>query len=169
ISQIRPVQIEDLLGREKIALETDRIRDLLAGKVVMVTGAGGSIGSELCRQILQQKPARLLLVERCEVQMYQIEQALVEMGCGGQICPLVADVLSEERMRSIFERFHPQIVFHAAAHKHVPMMEHQPFEAFQNNTIASKNLATISVEFGVDLFVLVSTDKAINPTNTMGA
>jgi FlaA1/EpsC-like NDP-sugar epimerase len=168
-SQIRPVEIEDLLGRERINLETERIRELVQDKVVMVTGAGGSIGSELCRQIAGYHPLRLLLVERCEVQMFQIEQALLDMGCGSQIAPLVADILDGERMRGIFDRFRPQLIFHAAAHKHVPMMEHQPYEAFRNNTIGTKQLAKLAIEFGAERFVLISTDKAINPTNAMGA
>jgi FlaA1/EpsC-like NDP-sugar epimerase len=168
-SQIRPVQIEDLLGRERINLETERIRELMLDKVVMVTGAGGSIGSELCRQITGYHPLRLLLVERCEVQMFQIEQELLDRGCGTSIETLVADVLDSERMHVIFDRFRPQLVFHAAAHKHVPMMEHQPYEAFRNNAIGTKQLAKLSVEFGVERFVLISTDKAINPTNVMGA
>jgi FlaA1/EpsC-like NDP-sugar epimerase len=168
-SQIRAVQIEDLLGREHINLETERIRELVRDKVVMVTGAGGSIGSELCRQIAEFNPSRLLLVERCEVQMFSIEQDLLDHGCGSQIVPLVADIMDDDRMRSLFERFRPQLIFHAAAHKHVPLMEHQPFEAFRNNTMGTKQLAMLSVEFGVERFVLISTDKAINPTNTMGA
>jgi FlaA1/EpsC-like NDP-sugar epimerase len=169
VSQIRPVQIEDLLGRQPIVLETERIRELVRDKVVMVTGAGGSIGSELCRQIARYYPERLMLVERCEVQMFQIEQQMLELGCGAQIIPLIADVLDDERMRGVFERFRPQLVFHAAAHKHVPLMEHQPYEAFRNNTIGTKQLAKLSTEFGVERFVLISTDKAINPTNAMGA
>jgi FlaA1/EpsC-like NDP-sugar epimerase len=169
VSQIRPVQLEDLLGRESICLETDRIRKLVQGNVVLVTGAGGSIGSELCRQIAGYHPLRLLLVERCEVQIFQIEQELLSLGYGAQIVPLVADVLDGERMRGIFEYFHPQLVFHAAAHKHVPMMESQPYEAFRNNTIGNKQMAKLSAEFGVERFVLISTDKAINPTSVMGA
>jgi FlaA1/EpsC-like NDP-sugar epimerase len=168
-SQIRPVQIEDLLGRERINLATDRIRGLLRGKVVLVTGAGGSIGSELCRQIVINEPELVLLVERCEVQMFQIEQELLNVGRHTQVVSLIADVLDEERMRQIFQRYHPQLVFHAAAHKHVPLMEHQPYEAFRNNTIGTKQLARIALDFGVERFVLISTDKAINPTNAMGA
>jgi FlaA1/EpsC-like NDP-sugar epimerase len=168
-SQIRPVQIEDLLGREHVTLETDRIRELVREKVVMVTGAGGSIGSELCRQISGYAPSRLLLVERCEVQIFQIEQELAGRGCACEVVPLVADVLDDERMRGIFGRFHPQLVFHAAAHKHVPMMEHQPYEAFRNNTIGTQRLAALCAEFGTERFVLISTDKAINPANAMGA
>jgi FlaA1/EpsC-like NDP-sugar epimerase len=169
VSQIRPVEIEDLLGRDPVPLETDRIRELVRDKVVMVTGAGGSIGSELCRQIAGYGPLRLLLVERCEVQIFPIEQELLAKGCGAQIVPLVADILDGDRMRGIFERFSPTIVFHAAAHKHVPMMEHQPYEAFRNNTMGTKSLAKLSAAFGVERFVMISSDKAINPTNVMGA
>jgi FlaA1/EpsC-like NDP-sugar epimerase len=169
VSQIRPVQIEDLLGRETICLDTGRIRDLVQDKVVMVTGAGGSIGSELCRQIAGQNPLRLLLVERCEVQIFPIEQELLALGCRAEIVPLVADILDGERMHGIFDRYRPNLVFHAAAHKHVPMMEHQPYEAFRNNTIGTKLLAKFSTAFGVERFVLISSDKAINPTNVMGA
>ena len=169
VSQIRPIQIEDLLGRDRVVLETKRIQSLMKDKVIIVTGAGGSIGSELCRQIVSYHPARVLLVERCEVQIFQIEQELLEGGCGAMLIPLVADIRDEHRMRGIFERFKPTIVFHAAAHKHVPMMEHQPYEAFQNNTMGTKCLAKLSVEFKVERFVLISTDKAINPTSVMGA
>jgi FlaA1/EpsC-like NDP-sugar epimerase len=169
VSQIRPVELEDLLGREPVTLCPDRINDLIQGKVVMVTGAGGSIGGELCRQIAKYNPRRLLLLERCEVQMFQIEQELLGAGCGAQIVPLVADILDDERMRGVFERFRPRIIFHAAAHKHVPMMESQPYEAFRNNTIGTEYLAKLSAEFQAERFVLVSTDKAINPTNAMGA
>jgi FlaA1/EpsC-like NDP-sugar epimerase len=163
------VEIEDLLGREPVCLETERISELIRDKVVMVTGAGGSIGSELCRQIAGYHPMRLLLIERCEVQIFPIEQELLALGYGAQIVPLVADILDEERMAAIFRRLHPQVVFHAAAHKHVPMMEHQPYEAFRNNTIGTKRLAKLSVAHGVERFVMISTDKAINPTNVMGA
>ena len=110
----------------------------------------------------------MLLVERCEVQIFQIEQELLGLGCGAQIVPLVADILDDERMRGIFTRFRPQLVFHAAAHKHVPMMESQPYEAFRNN-IGTKQLAKLSAEFGIERFVMISTDKAINPTSVMGA
>jgi FlaA1/EpsC-like NDP-sugar epimerase len=169
VSQIRPVEIQDLLGREPVSLETGRIRELVQGKVVMVTGAGGSIGSELCRQIAGYGPLRLLLIERCEVQIFPIEQELLAQGSGAEIVPLVADILDDERMRGIFYRFRPHLVFHAAAHKHVPMMEHQPYEAFRNNTIGTKLLAELSAAFGVERVVMISSDKAINPTNVMGA
>jgi FlaA1/EpsC-like NDP-sugar epimerase len=169
VSQIRPVEIEDLLGRETVCLETDRISGLVRDKVVMVTGAGGSIGCELCRQIAGYHPLRLILVERCEVQIFPIEQELLALGYGAQVIPLVADIFDDERMLAVFQRFRPQVVFHAAAHKHVPMMEHQPYEAFRNNTIGTKKLAKLSAQFAVERFVLISTDKAVNPTNVMGA
>jgi FlaA1/EpsC-like NDP-sugar epimerase len=169
VSQLRSVEIQDLLGREPVELETENIRSILAGRVVMVTGAGGSIGSELCRQIASFNPKRLLLVEQSEVQMFQIEQELIGLGHGGVILPLVADILDTPRMRQIFARFQPEVIFHAAAHKHVPMMENQPSEAIKNNTLGTAQLADLALEYGVDRFVVISTDKAINPTNVMGA
>jgi len=169
VSQIRPVQIEDLLGRDAVNLETGKIREFIQGRVVMVTGAGGSIGSELCRQILAFGPSRLLLVERCEVQLFQIEQELLSTGGGASILALVADILDEPRIQSLVRRFAPKLVFHAAAHKHVPMMEHQPYEALKNNAHGTVRLARICAAEGVSHFVLISTDKAINPTNVMGA
>jgi FlaA1/EpsC-like NDP-sugar epimerase len=168
-SQIRPVELSDLLGRQPVDLETVKIRELVEDRTVMVTGAGGTIGSELCRQIAAYKPKRLLLVERCEIQLFQVEQELLAIGLGSEIVPLVADIQNAERMRMLFGRFRPQLVFHAAAHKHVPMMEHQPIEALQNNTSGTRKMADIAVEFGVECFVFISTDKAINPTNVMGA
>ncbi|MEO6003577.1 MAG: nucleoside-diphosphate sugar epimerase/dehydratase [Opitutus sp.] len=169
VSQIRAVEIQDLLGRTAISLEADRIRRLVQGNVVMVTGAGGSIGSELCRQIASYDPQRLVLIERCEVQLFQIEQELVTLGYQAEIVPLVADILDEARIRSIMERFSPRLVFHAAAHKHVPLMEHQPSEAVRNNTMGTRKLADLCATMGVERFVFISTDKAINPTNVMGA
>jgi len=169
VSQLRAVEIQDLLGRDAISLETENIRQVLREKVVMVTGAGGSIGSELCRQIATFNPTRLLLVEQSEVQLFQIEQELIGLGQVGTILPLIGDVLDSPRMRHIFQRFSPQIIFHAAAHKHVPMMESQPGEAIKNNSLATAQLAELALEFKVERFVLISTDKAINPTNVMGA
>ena len=169
VSQLRDVEIQDLLGREAVKLETEQISTLLQGRVVMVTGAGGSIGSELCRQIASFNPQRLLLLDQSEVQIFQIEQELVERGYGGVILPIVADVLDEPRVRQILSRFRPAIIFHAAAHKHVPMMESQPSEALKNNSFATAQLARLALEFAVERFVLISTDKAINPTNVMGA
>jgi FlaA1/EpsC-like NDP-sugar epimerase len=169
VSQLRDVEIQDLLGRSPVELETETIQRTLTGKVVMVTGAGGSIGSELCRQIASFNPQRLLLLEQSEGQLFQIEQELIEAGYRGVILPLVADVLEMQRMRYIFTRFRPAVVFHAAAHKHVPMMESQPSEAIRNNTMGTAQIAELALETGVDRFVLISTDKAINPTNVMGA
>ena len=169
ISQLRDVQIQDLLGRDPVQLEAENIRQLIEGKTIMVTGAGGSIGSELCRQVAHNKVDRLLLVERCEVQLFKIEQELVASGFAGSVIPLVADILDRDRMGEIFWRFRPEGVFHAAAHKHVPMMEHQPAEAFRNNAVGSRILAELAGDSGVEFFLLVSTDKAINPTSVMGA
>jgi FlaA1/EpsC-like NDP-sugar epimerase len=169
VSQLRPVQIQDLLGRDAIELETENIRQMLAGRVVMVTGGGGSIGSELCRQIASFNPARLLVVDQSEVQLFPIEQELIELGYGGVILPLVGDILDAERMGHIFERFKPEVVYHAAAHKHVPMMEQQPSEAIRNNSLGTMVVAELALKHAVSRFVLISTDKAINPSNVMGA
>ncbi|MEO6567707.1 MAG: nucleoside-diphosphate sugar epimerase/dehydratase, partial [Opitutaceae bacterium] len=169
VSQLRPVELEDLLGRDPINLQVDRIHHLLAGKAILVTGAGGSIGSELCRQIAAHGPRALLLVERCEFLLFQTEQELRQHGFGAEIFPIVADILDIERMRGIFDHHSPQLVFHAAAHKHVPLMELQPSEALRNNTFGTTQLAELSAAYGVERFVLISTDKAINPTSVMGA
>jgi FlaA1/EpsC-like NDP-sugar epimerase len=169
-SRVRPVEIEDLLGRDPVNLDTEDIRTLILDKVVMVTGAGGSIGSELCRQIALNNPKRLILVERCEVQLYGIEMELQNGRYrGGSVLSLIGDVCDESRMREIMARYRPNLVFHAAAHKHVPIMEHQPVEAIKNNTFGTRLLARLANEYGVNRFILVSTDKAINPTNVMGA
>lgn len=168
VSQLRPIEIEDLLGREPVQLERENIEHYLQHRVVMVTGAGGSIGGELCRQVAQFHPERILLVDQSEVQLFQIEQEMIELGHGENIQPLVGDVLDQNRMRQIFQQTNPEVIFHAAAHKHVPMMESQPAEAIKNNTIGTAQLARLSLEFGVDRFVMISTDKAINPTSVMG-
>lgn len=168
-SQIRPVEIQDLLGRNPVNLSTDRIRGLVSEKVVLVTGAGGTIGGELCRQIAANNPRQLLLVERSEFLLFTIEQELRATGLGSAVVPIVADILDPIRMEGVFERYRPSLVFHAAAHKHVPMMEHQPAEAFRNNTIGSRWIMELSMQHGVERCVMISTDKAINPTNVMGA
>ena len=169
VSQLRPVEVQDLLGREQVCLHHENVQDLFADQVVMVTGAGGSIGSELCRQIAAHAPQTLLLVEQCEVLLFQIEQNLIESGYGGRILPLLANVVDRQRMDFIFRSYRPRVVFHAAAHKHVPMTEAQPSEAVKNNALATLQLAEICLEYQVDRFVLISSDKAINPTNVMGA
>jgi len=169
VSQIRPVDIADLLGREPVALETENIRSLLQGRVVLVTGAGGSIGSELCRQIAAYRPRLLLLLEQSEGQMFRIEQELIGRGHGGTIVPLIGNLLDDRRLREIFERYRPQVLFHAAAHKHVPLMESHASEAIKNNTLGTVRLTRLAVAHGVRRFVFISTDKAINPTSIMGA
>jgi FlaA1/EpsC-like NDP-sugar epimerase len=168
-SQLRNVEIQDLLGREKVELETENIRLALQDHVVLVTGAGGSIGSELCRQIATCHPRHLLLLDRSEPNVFEIEQELIRLEHGQRIIPLVGDILDRARMKEVFSRFRPEVVFHAAAHKHVPMMEHQPGEAIQNNSLGTAQLADLALESGVARFILISTDKAINPTSVMGA
>jgi FlaA1/EpsC-like NDP-sugar epimerase len=158
VSQLRNVEIQDLLGRPAVKLEMENIRQILSNRVVAVTGAGGSIGGELCRQIASFNPQRLLLIEQSEVQIFQIEQELIERGFSGIIQPLVADILDNARMRYVMDRFRPAVIFHAAAHKHI-----------KNNTFGTAHLCDLALEFGVERFVLISTDKAINPTNVMGA
>jgi len=169
VSKIRPVQVEDLLGREQVDLKNPAVAEMLRGKVVMVTGAGGSIGAELCRQIAGYHPKRLLLVEQAEGSLFSIEGELNDRGCQHMLVPLVADITDLPRMRGIMERHHPEVIFHAAAHKHVYMMERQPGEAVKNNTRGTRELAELASAFGVGAFVLISTDKAINPTSAMGA
>jgi FlaA1/EpsC-like NDP-sugar epimerase len=169
VTQLRNVEIQDLLGRDDIKLDSGNIAHVLEGRVVLVTGAGGSIGSELCRQIAAYHPQKLLLLDRSEPHVFEIEQDLIRSGHGSRIVPLVADIQDAPRMRKVLEDFRPEVVFHAAAHKHVPMMESQPAEAVQNNSLGSARLADLSVELGVERFILVSSDKAINPTSVMGA
>lgn len=169
VSRIRDVQIEDLLGREPVQLDEESLWHFLAGKTVMVTGAGGSIGSELVRQIARFQPARLLLVERAEGGLFNIERELKESESTLSLIPLVADVCDEGRMRTIFKTYRPQVILHAAAHKHVPLMEHNPGEAVKNNVLATCQLGQLAGEFGAEIFVLISTDKAVRPTSVMGA
>ncbi len=168
-SRVRPVEIEDLLGREIIQLESDNIRKMISNRRVLVTGAGGSIGFELSRQAAFYGPQRLMILDRAEIQLFQAEQNLMEEGYESILLPLVADIQDKNNMREIMREYRPQIVFHAAAHKHVSLMERQPAEAIRNNVLGTKLLADISMEFGVEKFVFISTDKAINPTNVMGA
>jgi FlaA1/EpsC-like NDP-sugar epimerase len=169
VSRIRPVEIHDLLGREAVKLDTTAIRQFIEGKVVMVTGAGGSIGGELCRQIVTLNPRRLLLVEQSEPSLFLIEQELNDLGFGGTILPVVADILDLSRINNLFDTHAPQIVFHAAAHKHVFLMERQPSEAIKNNAIGTRKLAEVAMKHWAEAFVLISTDKAINPSSVMGA
>ena len=169
VSRLRPIEIQDLLGRSAVDLDNASIRVLVEHKTVIVTGAGGSIGGELCRQIAALNPRRLLLVEQSEPALFLIEQELIKRGFAGCILPCVADVLDANRIQALFATHEPQVVFHAAAHKHVYLMERQPAEAIKNNCIGTRQMADIALAHGVETFVLVSTDKAINPTNVMGA
>lgn len=169
VSRIRPVEVQDLLGRDPVDLDSAAIRRFIEGRIVMVTGAGGSIGSELCRQIAKQNPKRLLMLEQCEGSLFLIEQELNELGLGAIAQPLVADILDEARINYLFTRYQPQVIFHAAAHKHVYLMERQPAEAIRNNATGTRTLARIAAQHGVEAFVFISTDKAINPTSLMGA
>jgi FlaA1/EpsC-like NDP-sugar epimerase len=169
VSRIRDVQIEDLLGREPIQLDDDNLHDFLSGQTVMVTGAGGSIGSELVRQITNYRPRQLLLVERAEFFLFEISRELTTRFHDVSFVPLIADIGDEPRMREIFGKYRPQVVFHAAAHKHVPLMETNSAEAIKNNIFATELIGRLAGEFGAAKFVLISTDKAVNPTSIMGA
>ena len=169
-SQIRRVQVEDLLRREPASVDLEAIAGFLRGATVMVTGAGGSIGSELCRQVLAFHPAKLLLLGRGENSIYQIHTELLSRPNGAtEYVPLIADVRDIPRIKSIMGEYMPSVVFHAAAHKHVPLMEANPSEAIATNVLGTWNLLQASAELGVGTFVQVSTDKAVNPTNVMGA
>jgi FlaA1/EpsC-like NDP-sugar epimerase len=169
ISRIRDVDIEDLLGREAVQLDEEAIGRFLAGKRVMVTGAGGSIGSEMARQVARFRPEKLLLVERAEFALFEIDRELREAFPESGILPLVADINDELRLDSLFKSYQPEVIFHAAAHKHVPLMEHNPTEAIKNNCLGTSLLGETAGRFGVETFVFISTDKAVNPTSVMGA
>jgi FlaA1/EpsC-like NDP-sugar epimerase len=169
ISRIRDVQIEDLLGRDPVQLDLESLNKELAGKTVMVTGAGGSIGAELARQVLRFSPAHLLLVERAEFALFDIDHELKAANPTKSIVPLVADIGDEPRMRSIFNTYRPHVVIHAAAHKHVALMELNPTEAVKNNVLNTRLVAELAGESKAEVFVLVSTDKAVRPASMMGA
>jgi len=169
LSRIREVAIEDLLGREPVQLDADLVSAAIRGEVVIVTGAGGSIGGELCRQVCRYAPQRLVLVERFENALFEIHRELVAAFPDVQVEPRIADVTDRARMEQIFAERRPSFVFHAAAHKHVPMMEANPGEAVKNNVGGTRVVADLADQHGVQRFVLVSTDKAVNPTSVMGA
>ena len=169
VSRIRDVEIEDLLGREPVMLDEKSMEEFLQAKVVMVTGAGGSIGSELARQVACFKPSSLLLVERAECSLFTVDRELRSTFPNLQIHALVGDITDRARMRSIFAAYQPQVVLHAAAHKHVPMMETNTVEAVKNNILGTQRLGKLAGEFGVEAFILISTDKAVRPTSIMGA
>jgi FlaA1/EpsC-like NDP-sugar epimerase len=168
LNQIRELSISDLLGREAVELDSGAIAEFIQDRVVLVTGAGGSIGSEICRQVVKFAPAKLILVERGETPLFFIHGELVKT-LGERIMPYIADITNREQMEAIFGEHKPDVVLHAAAYKHVPMMELHPPQAVQNNVVGTKMIADLSVEHHVDTFLLISTDKAVNPTSVMGA
>lgn len=169
ISSIRDVEIDDLLGRNPINLNLSQISEYLEGKTVLVTGAGGSIGSEICRQILRYKPKAIVILDIAETPLFFIEKNLKEAEPDKKIDTYIADVKNYERIEYIFKKHLPDVVIHAAAYKHVPIMEIHPYEAIQNNIYGTKVIADLSVKYGVKKFILISTDKAVNPSNIMGA
>ncbi|MBR4638990.1 MAG: polysaccharide biosynthesis protein [Butyrivibrio sp.] len=169
VSRLRDVEVEDLLGRDPIAVDIDSIAGYVSGKTVMVTGGGGSIGSELCRQIAGHKPKRLIIVDIYENNAYDIQQELKTKYPNLDLVVLIASVRNTLRINMIFEKYKPEIVYHAAAHKHVPLMEDSPNEAIKNNVFGTWKTAMAAAMNGTEKFVMISTDKAVNPTNVMGA
>jgi len=169
VRELRPLNIEDLLGRENVELDVKEIGKYLTGKIVLVTGAGGSIGSEICRQVLRFQPEQILLLGRGENSIYEIHQELKNKCNEEQLLPLIVNITDRDKLENVFQEFHPQVVFHAAAHKHVPLMEHQPEEAIYNNVFGSYNVGDLAGRYHCERLVLISTDKAVNPTSVMGA
>ena len=167
-TQIRPVQVEDVLGREPVEVDLETTAAYVKGQTVLVTGAGGSIGSELCRQIARVGPQRLVLVDQGETALFEIERELVDERGFAACIPVLADCKSRTKMKQIFDRYRPAVVFHAAAYKHVPLMEANPLESVRNNALGTKVVAEVAVEFGAERFVLISTDKAVNAKTVMG-
>ncbi|MFT5750401.1 MAG: FlaA1/EpsC-like NDP-sugar epimerase, partial [Ancylomarina sp.] len=166
---VRDVKIEDLLGRDEIQLNLQRIQQSLVGKTILVSGAAGSIGSEIVRQLLRFPIGKLVLLDQAESALYDLQQEIVSKYDKASFGLVVGDISNQERMRKVFEQYKPQIVFNAAAYKHVPLMEDNPYEAINVNVRGTRNLADLAVEFDVEKFVMISTDKAVNPTNVMGA
>jgi len=168
VSRLREVDINDLLGREAVSLEVDQIGHFLTDRVVLVTGAGGSIGSELCRQVASFRPRRLVMLEQAENNLFHIDRELRAQLSRLELVPVIADVCDRQRIENVFAACRPNVIFHAAAHKHVPMMELNPGEAIKNNVFGTKNIADMACKFKADAFVMISTDKAVNPTSVMG-
>ena len=166
--QIRPVEVQDVLGREPVEVDLASIASYLAGETVLVTGAGGSIGAELCRQIARVAPAWLILVENSEAALFDIERELLDERDFSAVAPVLGDCGDRAKMSQVFERYQPSVIFHAAAYKHVALLEANPLEAVRNNTLATKVMADVAVEYGAARFVLVSTDKAATPKNLLG-
>ncbi|MBN2063627.1 MAG: polysaccharide biosynthesis protein [Sedimentisphaerales bacterium] len=169
VSKMREVDINDLLGRDPITLDIEQISKFLNNKVVMVTGAGGSIGSEMCRQICQFGPKKLLLVEQAENPLFHIERELQSAYPTVALRPIICDIADGKRVDKVFSEYHPEVVIHAAAHKHVPLMEANPGEAFKNNVCGTRNVALAADKYKAKNFVMISTDKAVNPTSIMGS
>jgi FlaA1/EpsC-like NDP-sugar epimerase len=165
--QIRPVQVEDVLGREPVEVDLDEIAGYLEAQTILVTGAGGSIGSEICRQVARLSPARIVMVDQAETALSEIERELVDRGFTAAL-PVLADVGNASKVRQVFEKYQPTVVFHAAAYKHVYLMELNPIEAVRNNVLATRIVAELAAEFGAQRFVLISTDKAAGPDNVYG-
>ncbi|EMF0622931.1 polysaccharide biosynthesis protein [Enterococcus hirae] len=171
VSKLKTIDVVDLLGRDEVELDIESIKDQITNKVILVTGAGGSIGSEICRQITQFDPAKLLLLGHGENSIYLIDRELRKhhQKCPTEIVPIIADIQDRKKINEIMEQYHPDIVYHAAAHKHVPLMEYNPKEAVKNNIFGTKNVAEAAKAAKVKNFVMVSTDKANNPPNVMGS
>ncbi len=166
--QVRPVEVEDLLGREPVEVDVDAIASYVKDKVVLVTGAGGSIGSELCRQLARAEPKRIVMVDQAESALFDIERELVDERRFSACVPVLADVRNSKRLHQVFERYRPDVVFHAAAYKHVPLMEANPLVSVDNNVLGTRIVADAAIAHGVERFVLISTDKALNPYSVYG-
>jgi len=169
LADIRDLQMEDLLRREPVNTDLNTMASYICDRVILITGAGGSIGSELCRQVIKLSPRRLVMLDSCENNLFEIEMELAAMDKQNIICPRLVDVRNKRRLESIFRKYKPQVVFHAAAFKHVPMMERHPEEAIENNVIGTRYTAELADKYGAETFIQVSTDKAVNPTSVMGA
>ncbi len=169
VNALKKVEVEDLLGREPVQLDTEGIEEQVRDKVILITGAGGSIGSEIVRQITKFQPRKIILLGHGENSIYTILEEVTSFNNEIEYIPIIADIQDRKRMFSVFEEYKPDIVYHAAAHKHEPLMEYNPEEAVKNNIIGTKNTAEAACENGVSKFVMISTDKAVNPPNVMGA
>jgi|LSQX01.1.fsa_nt_gb FlaA1/EpsC-like NDP-sugar epimerase len=170
VSSLRDISMEDLLGREAVKIDLTEISGYLTGKTVLITGAGGSIGSEMCRQIADFAPEKLIIIDNCENNLFDIEQELLEKSLiKTKLHTELLDVKNRDKLMQVFAKYQPQVVFHAAAYKHVPMMENHPEEALQNNVYGTKNTAEMADKYGCETFILISTDKAVNPSSVMGA
>jgi len=170
MASLRDIQMEDLLSREAVKIDLSEIAGYLKDKTVMITGAGGSIGSEMCRQVVGFEPSRLIIIDNCENNLFDIQQELLNRNLvSTELCTVLLDVKNRSKLQAVFKKYRPQVVFHAAAYKHVPMMEVHPDEALQNNVFGTKNVAQMADEYGCETFIFISTDKAVNPSSVMGA